>query len=92
MVYYGADDGIGLSDYLKAREIDLDEGFQERSQKCTEFIQGMSNQGSLSEAMLVDPDSVLRLVDLLGDLQSYIQLELLGGLSLWLTFNDSDGD
>ena len=72
--------------------LNLDQEFQEHYDNCIEAANGLNNQGTLAEAILVDPDGVLYLVDRLGGLQNYIQLEVLSALSLWLTFNDSDGD
>ena len=91
-VYYGSDDGVGLSDYLQERGLNLDADFQAYLDDCVSATEAMDQQGSLAEAFLIDSESVLYLADRLGGLQSYIQVELMSALSLWLTFNDSDGD
>jgi predicted lipoprotein len=46
----------------------------------------------LTQAVESHPAEVMKAVDRLGDLQRFIQVDILSGLSLTLSFNDSDGD
>ena len=45
-----------------------------------------------TESMLIDPSSIDELSTRLAFLQEHIQEDILLALSLWLTFNDADGD
>ena len=53
---------------------------------------GIENQGSLTDAMLVEPEIIDYLIDALRSLQRLIQTEIIVTLSLTPTFNDGDGD
>ena len=46
----------------------------------------------MDEVLEEDPDSLILLVAELKKLQSLIQTDIVGGLSLWVSFNDTDGD
>lgn len=55
-------------------------------------IDALDTQGSLENAMIIDPNGVKDLSERLGFLQLHIQEDILLALSLWTTFNDADGD
>ena len=46
----------------------------------------------LGNAVLVAPETVTAAIDTLGELQRYLQIEVIPALELKLTFNDADGD
>ena len=47
---------------------------------------------SLTEAVLSSPDAVVQASEQLNELQSLIQVDIIGALGLTLNFNDNDGD
>ncbi|MAA78478.1 MAG: hypothetical protein CL916_04400 [Deltaproteobacteria bacterium] len=91
-VYFGADQGLGIDDYLLARGYNLDEDFTQRYERCMETINSLEQNGTLVDNMYVDSQGVLYLSDQLAALQTFIKGEIIGAMSLWLTFNDADGD
>ena len=91
-VYYGTDDGLGIDDYLHDRGYDLDEEFDKRYTDIMQTVNIVSDSGPMQESIIISPESILYLSDQLGALQTLIQGDILGGMSLWLTFNDADGD
>ena len=91
-VYFGVSVGQGIDDYLQARGYLLDEDFSSRYQRCLDAINILEQQGTLIDNMHAHPEDVLELSRVLGELQTLIQGEILGAMSLWLTFNDADGD
>ena len=48
--------------------------------------------GPLDEIVFDDPAAVQRAIDVLGALQTVIQVDLIGALAVSRAFNDSDGD
>jgi len=92
MVYYGSNDGLGIDDYLQERGHNLDTDFEERYTDIMQTIAIMSDEGNLTESMLIAPESVEYLSENLLRLQALIQGDIVGSMSLWLTFNDADGD
>jgi predicted lipoprotein len=89
---FNGNNSNGLVKYTQANNMELAEEFNNRSQHCIELIQTMNQQGTLEEAILIDTQQIGILSDSLGYLQQFIQEDMLMSLSLWLTFNDSDGD
>jgi len=92
MVYYGADQGLGIDDYLNARGYRLDDDFDTRYSEIIQTLDIMESEGNLTETMQIAPESILYLSDKLVGLQTLIQGDIVGSMSLWLTFNDTDGD
>ena len=91
-VYFGDPTGKGIDDYLKTRGYNIDEDFLSHYQKCIDAIDALENNGTLIENMHTNAEGVLELSQLLSELQNLIQGDILGAMSLWLTFNDADGD
>ena len=56
-----------------------------------ELVQ-LHQSGSLEETILIEPEQVEILSDEIGYLQQLVQEDIILAMSLWLTFNDSDGD
>lgn len=91
-VYFGSSQGQGIDDYLIKRGYNLDEDFLDRYQRSLDTIYALEQNGTLMDNMYVDPDGVRYLSEQLSGLQTIIQGDILGAMSLWLTFNDADGD
>lgn len=91
-VYFGVEQGLGIDDYLLSRGYELDEDFSQRYNRSIDTISSLEQNGTLVENMYVDPAGVQYLSDQLAALQTFIKGEIIGAMSLWLTFNDADGD
>ena len=46
----------------------------------------------MTEVLEEDPDALILLSTELQKMQNLIQTDIVGGLSLWVSFNDADGD
>jgi hypothetical protein len=92
LIYYGSEGGIGIDDFLKDRGYDLDEEFQSLYDGCMTILDTLDTRGPLTDIMVIDPEIIQYLDERLASLQQFIQADVIGALSLWLTFNDADGD
>ena len=91
-VYHGAEGGLGINDLFEENANELNQDFEQYFSLSITTLEQLENQGSLEETMLIDSNSIDYLSERLGFLQNHIQEVVLLTLSLWLTFNDSDGD
>lgn len=91
-VYYGPDGGLGVKDLLPSGTTEITSDFDRYLSESYKALDALHNQGSLEEAMFIDPDSVEYLSTRLRFLQEHIQEDILLALSFWTTFNDADGD
>ena len=91
-VYHGSEAGLGIHDLLEEDNNDINQNFDQYLSLSMTTLEQLENQGSLEETMLIDSNSIDYLSERLGFLKNHIQEDILLSLSLWLTFNDSDGD
>lgn len=90
--YYGSSTGMGVDDLLSETDTKINDDFALYLSQSFEAIDALDAQGSLEDSMLIDPGSIDELSTRLAFLQEHIQKDVLLALSLWLTFNDADGD
>ena len=90
--YYGSSTGMGVDDLLSQTDAQINDDFALYLSQSLEAVDALDAQGSLEESMLIDPSSIDELSTRLAFLQEHIQEDILLALSLWLTFNDADGD
>lgn len=89
-LYHGANDGLGLSDYLAFRGHDFDASFESRVQAARAALDAIPEP--LNQAVVDAPDTVRAAIDALFEIERLIQVDIANALSVNLTFNDSDGD
>lgn len=90
--YYGQSTGRGVDDLLSETDTQINDDFALYLSQSFEAVDTLDAQGSLEDSMLIDPSSIDELSTRLAFLQEHIQEDVLLALSLWLTFNDADGD
>ena len=90
--YYGSTAGSGVDDLIAETDAQINDDFALYLSQCLDAVDSLDAQGSLEDAMLIDPSSIDELSTRLAFLQEHIQEDVLLALSLWLTFNDADGD
>jgi predicted lipoprotein len=91
--FFGTDGGkqeVTLEEYLRSRGHDLGPLLRSRLEACYVAIDAVSLP--LTEAVTEEPAALETLQDELVQLQRAIQTDVLGALSLTVSFNDNDGD
>ncbi|MBM76689.1 MAG: hypothetical protein CMK59_14880 [Proteobacteria bacterium] len=81
---------LGLKDLLQDGGHDYDEAFLGQIQICVDSIEAYEEP--LISVIETDQEALLSTSEKLRDLQSLIQTDIMGALSLWVSFNDTDGD
>jgi predicted lipoprotein len=91
-VFFGdpAGDVPGLSSYAIERGQNFDQRFSTALANARAAIAAVDVP--LTEAVTAQPERVREVSAKLGELQSLIQVDLIGALGLSLNFNDNDGD
>ena len=91
-IYYGAEtsNALGLQDLLESRSLNYDTEFESLFQSTIDMID--SFEKPMTEVLEEDPDALILLSAELQKMQNLIQTDIVGGLSLWVSFNDADGD
>lgn len=91
LLYEGVGDALSLRRHPRiAARPDLDRAFRGALARSLAALDAIT--GPLDEAVFADPDAVQRAIDALGELQTVIQVDLIGALAVSRAFNDSDGD
>jgi predicted lipoprotein len=85
-----ASDLPGLSRYLTERGRNFDAPMASAIDAARRALEAID--GPLTQAVQTDAASVRAASDRLGELQSVIQVDIIGALGLSLNFNDADGD
>jgi predicted lipoprotein len=91
-LFLGLDTTLGLVHDPTLEGIDFSSEFETRADQCLTHILQLHQSGSLEETILIEPEQVEILSDEIGYLQQLVQEDIILAMSLWLTFNDSDGD
>ncbi len=91
-IYFGlsSTSSMSLDDLIHSRGIDLGTKMNEHLTKSRSALDNI--QIPLTQSIVDSPGDVVRLSDRLRDLQRFIQIDIIGALSLASTFNNSDGD
>lgn len=93
LFFEGADspDALGVVDQLIRRDRDdIVDAFRGALADADAALAGIP--GSLAEAVITDPDSVVAAIDALGVLQTVVQTDIANALGTVSSFNDADGD
>jgi predicted lipoprotein len=80
----------GVNSYTAERGQNFDERFQTALTAARAALEAIDLP--LTEAVTAEPDRVRDASGRLGELQTLIQVDLIGALGLSLSFNDNDGD
>jgi predicted lipoprotein len=91
-IYYGAEtpNALGLQDLLESRSLNYDSEFESLFQNAIDMIDAFDKP--MTEVLEEDPQALILLSEELQKMQNLIQTDIVGGLSLWVSFNDADGD
>ncbi len=92
LLYFGTGEegSRGLDQYVQSRGYDFDKEMRDNLAACREALTNIP--GTLSAAVMSNPETVTAAVEALGKLQRLIQVDMLNALSFTPTFNDNDGD
>jgi predicted lipoprotein len=80
----------GLRQYLSERDRDFDDAMRSALDESRARLDAIGMP--LTEAVQSSPDAVVQASEQLDELQSLIQVDIIGALGLTLNFNDNDGD
>ncbi len=87
---FGAETGIGLRDYVRARRDGLDEQVRAAFEGAYAALDALP--GTLRMAIEGSPDEVEALKSALRALHRVLGVDVAGALAVTVTFNDTDGD
>jgi predicted lipoprotein len=90
LTYFGAKTGAGLEDYLQLHGRSFATQMHDRLAAARRALERVGDP--LDDAILHHREHVKSALDRLDELQRLIQVDILGALSLSLTFADNDGD
>ncbi|MCB9550455.1 MAG: imelysin family protein [Myxococcales bacterium] len=91
LLYEGVGDALSLRRHPRiAARPELDRAFRAALAESLAALDAIT--GPLDEIVFDDPAAVQRAIDVLGALQTVIQVDLIGALAVSRAFNDSDGD
>ena len=91
-LFLGSTTTPGLVNDPTLEGIDFSSEFEIRSNRIIQHTLQLHQSGSLEETILIEPEQIELLSDEIGYLQQLVQEDIILAMSLWLTFNDSDGD
>jgi predicted lipoprotein len=92
LLYFGDEQAeiLGLHAYLVHRGYQFATRMKSELQRSREALEAIDSPFSV--AIVEDREDVELCIDVLGDLQRLIQVDLISALSLRVRFNDNDGD
>ena len=88
-VYFGVTEMGGLNQLLPDS---FDAPVRGHLDTLEQILLGLEQQGTLADALLVEPETIEYLVDALREFQRLLYTDIIEALSLWQTFYDGDGD